>query len=31
MNEELLQNETLTMADLEEPFDDANTWNVVVD
>ena len=31
MNEELLQNETLTMADLEEHFDDANPWNVVAD
>ena len=31
MNEELLQNETLTMADLEEHFDDANPWNVVTD
>ena len=29
MNEELLQNETLTMADLEDHFDDANPWNVV--
>ena len=28
MNEELLQNETLTMADLEDHFDDANPWNV---
>ena len=31
MNEELLQNESLTMADLEEHFDDANPWNVVTD
>ena len=31
MNEELLQNEPLTMADLEEHFDDANPWNVVAD
>ena len=31
MNEELLQNETLTMADLEDHFDDANPWNVVAD
>ncbi len=31
MNEELLQNETMTMADLEEHFDDANPWNVVID
>ena len=31
MNKELLQNETLTMADLEEHFDDANPWNVVAD
>ena len=31
MNEELLQNETLTMADLEAHFDDANPWNVVAD
>ena len=31
MSEELLQNETLTMADLEEHFDDANPWNVVAD
>ena len=29
MNEELLQNETLTMADLEDHFDDANPWNMV--
>ena len=29
MNEELLQNETLTMADLEDHFDDANPWNIV--
>lgn len=31
MNEELLQSETLTMADLEDHFDDANPWNVVAD
>ena len=31
MSEELLQNETLTMADLEDHFDDANPWNVVAD
>ncbi|MGN1166431.1 MAG: S1 RNA-binding domain-containing protein [Lachnospiraceae bacterium] len=29
MSEELLQEETQTMADLEEHFDDANPWNVV--
>ena len=31
MSEELLQNETLTMADLEDHFDDANPWNIVAD
>lgn len=30
MNEELLQNETQTMADFEDHFDDANPWNLVV-
>lgn len=29
MSEELLQEETQTMADLEEHFDDANPWNMV--
>lgn len=29
MSEELLQEETQTMADLEEHFDDANPWNLV--
>lgn len=29
MNEELLQNETQTMADFEDHFDDANPWNLV--
>lgn len=29
MSEELLQEESLTMADLEEHFDDANPWNIV--
>lgn len=29
MSEELLQEETQTMADLEDHFDDANPWNVV--
>ena len=29
MSEELLQEETQTMADLEEHFDDSNPWNVV--
>lgn len=29
MSEELLQEETQTMADLEEHFDDANPWNLI--
>ena len=29
MSEELLQEETQTMADFEEHFDDANPWNLI--